>query len=123
MNLEYVLPCGRFGSVLSCVTKPMTQTGQAPRIARLLALAHRLDEMVGSAEVKGYADLARLGHVSSARLSQILLLLHLSPSIQEEVLFISATQARHIPERELRRIAVEPAWTRQRELFDKLLHK
>jgi hypothetical protein len=88
----------------------------------MVALAHRLDAMVGSGQVKGYSELARLGHVTPARLSQILLLLHLSPGLQEEILFASVAQARRIPERELRRIAREPDWGSQRELFDKLLH-
>jgi hypothetical protein len=123
MNIEFVLPCGREGSAQSYVTTPTLHGCGAPRIARLLALAHRLDAMVCSGEVKGYAELARLGHVSPARLSQILLLLHLSAPIQEEILFISPAQARRLPELELRRIAAEPDWNRQLHLFGTLLHK
>ena len=37
--------------------------------------------------MRDYAELARLGHVSAARISQIMILLHLSPAIQEYVLF------------------------------------
>jgi hypothetical protein len=57
--------------------------GRAPRIARLLALSHKLDAIVGSGEIRGYAQLARLGHISPARLTQIMVLLHLAPAIQE----------------------------------------
>jgi hypothetical protein len=58
-----------------------------PRIARLMALALRLEALVQEGTVGSYAELARLGHVSRARLSQILSLLHLAPDLQEELLF------------------------------------
>jgi hypothetical protein len=37
-----------------------------------MALARRLDELIRSGKVTGYAELARLGHVTRARLSQII---------------------------------------------------
>ena len=94
---------------------------RAPRIARLLALAHKLDAMVRSGEITDYAQLARLGHISPARLTQIMVLLHLAPTIQEYVLFLSAADARFITELALRKIAREPCWDRQRELFEQFL--
>jgi hypothetical protein len=97
--------------------------GRPPRIARLLALAHKLDTLVRTGTITGYAELARLGHISPARLTQILVLLHLAPSIQECVLFLSVTDARFISELGLRKIAREPYWDRQRELFEQVLKK
>jgi hypothetical protein len=96
---------------------------RAPRIARLLALAHKLDAMVLSGEVDGCAQLARLGHVSPARLTQIMVLLYLAPAIQEYILFLSAADARFITELGLRNIAREPRWDRQRELFEQFFQK
>ena len=120
MKIQYTLPCGRDRG--ACLVQPTPQPeSRAPRIARLLALAHKLDQLVRSGAVRGYGELARLGHISPARLSQILRLLHLSPAIQEQVLFLPAAQARFIAERDLRAIASEPSWKRQREQFDKLL--
>jgi hypothetical protein len=52
-----------------------------------------------------------------------MVLLHLAPSIQEYLLFPSAADARLISELRLRKIAREPRWDRQRELFDELLNK
>src|SRR6202161_4942825 len=78
---------------------------RAPRIARLLALAHKLDAMVRSGEITHYGQLARLGHISPARLTQIMVLLHLSPTIQESILFLPAADARFVTELTLRRIA------------------
>ena len=57
-----------------------------PRIAQLLALAHRFQGMLDRGEVESMAELARLGRVSRARITQIMDLLMLAPEIQEEVL-------------------------------------
>ena len=56
--------------------RPVPARGRVPRISRLMALALRLDELVRTGVVADYAELARLGHVSRARISQILNLLH-----------------------------------------------
>jgi hypothetical protein len=41
--------------------------------------------------VTDYADLARLGHVTRARVTQIMNLLNLAPDIQEELVFLPKT--------------------------------
>jgi hypothetical protein len=64
-------------------------SGRVPRLARLLALAHRFDKLLRDGMVHNLKTLARLGHVSPARISQILSLLHLAPDIQEALLFRS----------------------------------
>jgi hypothetical protein len=69
--------------------------GRVPRVSRLLALAHKLDALVRQGTMRDYAVLARLGHVSRARISQIVALLHLAPDIQEEILFLPKTQMGH----------------------------
>ena len=56
------------------------------RVARLLALAHKFQGMLDRGEVESMAELARLGRVSRARITQIMDLLMLAPEIQEEVL-------------------------------------
>jgi hypothetical protein len=57
-----------------------------------MALALRLDQLVRTGVVADYTTLARLGHVSRARVSQILSLLVLAPDIQEQLLFLPRTQ-------------------------------
>lgn len=59
-----------------------------PRIARLMALAIHFDGLIREGVVKNYADLARLGGVSRARITQIMNLLNLPPWKQEEILFL-----------------------------------
>jgi hypothetical protein len=71
---------------------PRPPAGRVPRVSRLMALALRFDGLVRSGEVKDYAALARLGHVTRARMSQIMSLLHLAPDLQEALLFLPRTQ-------------------------------
>src|SRR5690606_28614948 len=62
--------------------------GTVPRLARLMALAIRMDELLAEGTVADQAELARLAHVTPARITQILNLLHLAPDIQEAVLHL-----------------------------------
>ena len=63
--------------------------GRVPRIARLMALALRFEELVRRGAIRDYAELARLGQVSRARLTQVMNLLHLAPDLQEEILYLA----------------------------------
>ena len=122
MKIDFTVPFRRTPTAPTFAIEPFREPlGRAPRIARLLALAHKLDAMVRSGEISGYCELARLGHVSPARLTQIMVLLHLAPAIQEYILFVSPANAQFITELELRTIAREPQWDRQRELFKRFL--
>src|ERR1700722_3959577 len=124
MKIDFTVPCRRIQTARTLLAEPAPEpTGRAPRIARLLALAHKLDAMVRSGEIRDYAQLARLGHISPARLTQIMALLHLAPAIQEYIVFLSAADARFITGVGLRKIAREPLWDRQRELFENSLNK
>ncbi|GJM43681.1 MAG: hypothetical protein DHS20C21_05230 [Gemmatimonadota bacterium] len=57
-----------------------------PRVTRLMALAIWFDEMIRTGDVKDYAELARIGKVSRARVTQIMDLLCLAPTTQAELL-------------------------------------
>ena len=50
-----------------------------PRIARLMALAIRFQRLVREETIRDYAELARRGRVTRARMTQIMKLLHLAP--------------------------------------------
>jgi site-specific DNA recombinase len=91
--------------------------GRLSSVARLLALVHRLDGLIQEGTVANYAELARYASVTRARVSQVMNLLNLAPAIQEQLLFLSSSDALHITERTLQRLASEPDWGRQAELF------
>ena len=79
----------RLGTAAATTAAP---AGRVPRVARLLALAHKLDGLLRQGTVAHGAALARLGHVSRARITQIMNLLNLAPDIQEQILFWPATE-------------------------------
>lgn len=101
---------------------PPEPVGRVPRLARLMAIAIRFQEMLERGEVRDYADLARLGYVTRARVTQIMNLLRLSPDIQEQVLFLPLTTDGRdsIAEWEIRPIASQPDWRLQRRMWESL---
>jgi hypothetical protein len=122
VKIEFTVPFRRVPAPTTLLAEPTPELkGRPPRISRLVALAHKLDALVRSGTIADYGELARLGHVSPARLCQIMVLLHLAPSIREYVLFLSPADTRLVSELALRRIAREPRWDRQRALFEQLL--
>jgi hypothetical protein len=90
--------------------------GSVPRLSRLMALAIKCGDMVAHGEIADFAELARLGHVTRARVSQIMNLVNLAPDIQEEILFLPRTERGRDPikETDVRKIACEPRWKLQR---------
>ncbi len=54
--------------------------GAVTCVARLSALAHRLQGMLDHGEVKNRAEIARLRHVTRARVTQMMSLLLLAPA-------------------------------------------
>ncbi|MDB5308818.1 MAG: hypothetical protein JWO38_3020 [Gemmataceae bacterium] len=96
--------------------------GRVPRVSRLMALAIRFDGLVREKVVADYAELARLGHVTRARVTQIMNLLLLAPAIQEELLFLPRVECGREPLvlRDLQPIAATADWVRQRRLWREL---
>lgn len=94
-----------------------------PRLARLMALAIKFDTLIRQGIIRDYADLAHLGHVSRARITQIMNLLHLAPDIQEQLLNLRPNRLGHAPicERHTRRIASLTHWPEQRRTWQKML--
>jgi hypothetical protein len=94
MKIEFTVPFRRVPAPGTLLVEPPPQVqGRPPRIARLVALAHKLDALVRSGAIPSYTELARLGHISPARLTQIMVLVHLAPAIQEYILFLSPGDA------------------------------
>lgn len=98
----------------------LPEPARVPRIARLMALAVKFQDMVDRGEVRDYADLARLGFVTRARLTQIMNLLLLAPDIQERLLDGVLRQS-FASERHLRPVIRNLDWATQRTLFAKLI--
>lgn len=109
--------------VAPATTEPKpVEPGRVPRISRLMAVAIRLDGLLRTGEVSDIPELARLGHVTQPRMSQILNLTLLAPDIQEELLFLPRVTAGKsaIHEKMLRPITAEIDWSRQRDMWRKM---
>jgi hypothetical protein len=93
--------------------------GRLPRVTRLMALAIRFDDLIQRCEVRDYAEIARLGHITRARVTQIMNLLHLAPDIQSQILELDARSAGRdaISERSLRAVASYIDWRTQRRAW------
>ena len=74
--------------------------------------------MLRDKAIQDYAELARLGRVTRARMTQIMKLLDLAPDIQEQILFLPPI--RTLNERNLRPVVSCIDWREQRRLFQKI---
>jgi hypothetical protein len=101
----------------------ISTTSRVPRISRLMALAIRFENLIKAGGIADYSELAQLGHVSRARITQIMNLLHLAPDIQEQVLFLPPTRHGRDPIHlaRLQPIASTLDWSRQRRLWAALV--
>ena len=97
----------------------VTGEGRVPRVARLMALAIKIDDLIGSGAIADQAEAARLGHVSRARMTQIMNLLLLAPDIQEQILDLPRVNRGRDPvvETHVRSIVRELSWARQRMMW------
>lgn len=95
---------------------------RVPRVSRLVALAHRFQRLLDAREVVSMAELAKLGHVTRARITQIMDLLLLAPDIQEALLFLPGAERGRDPItlRELRYVCQTPVWAEQRARWAEL---
>ncbi|MFO0383218.1 MAG: hypothetical protein ACK506_16065 [Pirellula sp.] len=110
-------------TIVEAGTQPeQPMPSRLPRITKMMALAIRLDHLIKSGQVTDQAELARVGHVSRARLTQIMDLNLLAPDIQEEILGMSTylTVTEHLGERDLRPLVFTPCWRKQRQLWQSI---
>jgi hypothetical protein len=91
-----------------------------PRITRLMALAIKFQDMIDHGEVKDYADLARLGFVTRARVTQIMNLSLLAPELQDWLLNLSLKRDPPFTERHIRFVAALESWEDQRSAIHQL---
>jgi len=99
-------------------SQPVIVGDSIPRIARLMALAIRFEGLLCEGKIRNYAELARRGHVTRARITQIMKLLDLAPDIQEQILFLPPING--LNERNLRPIVRTIDWDEQRRMFHQI---
>lgn len=110
----------RHGEKVIAPAPTVVPKGRIPRVAKLLALAHRFNQLIRDGVATDYADLARLGHVTRGRMTQIMNLLNLAPEIQEEILLLPPIHSGKdkVTERSLRCVTAEIDWQLQRQKWN-----
>ena len=87
-----------------------------------MALAIHLEDLIRRGDLRDYADVARLGQLTRARVTQIMALLNLAPDIQEALLFLprSTSGRDSITERHLRALCSIGCWELQRRSWPQI---
>ena len=99
-------------------TPPPKPVRRPARVARMLALAHRLQRAIRRGEYDDRADLARQFGITRARVTQLLNLTLPAPDIQEAVLKLKAVDGvQPTSERALRGVVTAVEWGEQREVW------
>ena len=88
-----------------------------------MALAIHFDGLIQNGVISDYADIARLGGVTRARVTQIMNLLNLAPEIQEKILFLSGSEKgrESLIERDLRSTSDKLFWKKKGITIEKTL--
>ena len=97
------------------------EPGHLPRVTQVLALAISFQDMIATGKARNYKELAKRSGVSAERLSQVMKLIWLAPTIQQEILNLVSRSGRYpLTEHAARRIAVRWSWPEQLELWNGL---
>ena len=98
---------------------PERPKARLPRITRYMALTIYYEHLIRDGHVHDYAEIALLGHVTRARVTQIMNLRLLAPGIQEQ----SISMERFVQGRDsytlrvIQPIALESNWKTQRKVW------
>jgi hypothetical protein len=95
-------------------------TGRVPRISKVMALALHFEDLIRSGRLADKTEIARLARVTQPRITQVMNFLYLSPSIQEELLFLPRVFRGDDPihEKLLRPVCAEINFVKQRRLWE-----
>jgi hypothetical protein len=106
-------------------TAPERPKGRLPRITRYMALAIYYEDLIRQGHLHDYAEIAALGHVTRARVTQIMNLRLLAPQLQERLLTLQRRLSGHdlYCLRDLQKIALQPNWTIQRSMLRKFIQE
>jgi len=102
--------------------KPVKPKGRLPRITRYMALAIYYEGLIREGHIHDYAEIATLGHVTRARVTQIMNLRLLAPDLQEQLLNVPRIEQGRdtICLRMFQTIALELSWKNQREQWKQI---
>jgi len=85
-----------------------------PSLRQSLILAYQLQQVFNKGETKSLKQVASWLNISYSRISQIMNLLFLASSIQEEILLCDSKTIQNLTEYGIRKISTEIDWVKQR---------
>ena len=96
--------------------------GRVPRLMRLMALAIHLDDLIARGAINDQAEAAAMGHVTRARMTQLLGLMRLAPDVRLAIMQLPHTKAGRDPisERHVRALTLMVDWDDQRRAWEAL---
>jgi hypothetical protein len=94
--------------------RPLSAPRRGDRTARMLGLAHRIEQAIEDSSLRDHAHAAQVLGISRARMSQIAALLTLAPDIQARLL----AGDRNIHERAIRAALRFVDWQQQRAALE-----
>jgi hypothetical protein len=100
-----------------------SQSAEKPvstRLGRVMALTILFGDLLGSGKTRNFPELGRRAGISTVRVSQIMKLRNLAPTIQERLLFMTEEKG-EVTELALRRVAGEIEWRRQLKVVSGVL--
>lgn len=106
----------------TAVREKAARSGRIPRIARLVALASRMQTMIESGQVDTFKQLAKIGRISQPSMTQIMSLLNLAPDIQEELFHLPEVMQGNAPihEKLLGPLTTEVDWRVQTKMLRRI---
>jgi len=84
-------------------------------------LAYQVEQIISEGRAKDFTQASRWLNITKARLSQIMGLLNLAPSIQEEILLNDSDKLRKITVQDILPITAESDWDQQISLWKAIL--
>ena len=97
-------------------SEPVPKAVGTVTIARRIALAHHIEDLIERGELRDYAEAAERLGLTRARVTQVCDLALLAPDIQAVVL-LGHVDPR---DRHLREVGRHPLWSDQRRVFEQL---
>jgi DNA invertase Pin-like site-specific DNA recombinase len=100
---------------------PKEEIKNEPKLRQNLALAHQINSLLAEGKAADLKQVAGWLNIDPTRLHQIMNMLLLAPSIQEEIILSDNQRLSKIPEYKLRNVTSQADWQKQRQLWDNLI--
>jgi predicted XRE-type DNA-binding protein len=102
----------------SAPAAPQGPVHRPARVAFMLALAHKVRQVIEHGQVRDQAEVARRLGFTRARITHLVNLTFLAPDLQERVLALQAVDGNEpMSERDLRKLALVRSWQDQRKAW------